>query len=278
MDMTQLLKMRSEIELYDKGSKLMWTDEYISGQLLRMHINEDHDFASRNGEKIDKIVSFIIGKFGKPQGDVLDIGCGPGLYTKRFAQKGYRVTGIDFSWTSIDYAIKDAQMMKLDIEYRCINYLELDLCEKADLIVMIYCDFCVLSRTEQDILLRNVYRALKSGGMFIFDAYNKKSLNYREMAKTWEFEDGGFWREESYAVMSETKHYEDDNAVLSQHIVYDEANSFDVYRFWEHYFSDEDMYALLEKQKFTKVQSYLNPLISDTASMENGITFYTATK
>ena len=28
---------------------------------------------------------------------VLDIGCGPGLYTERYAKKGYRVVGVDFS-------------------------------------------------------------------------------------------------------------------------------------------------------------------------------------
>ena len=278
MNMTQMLKMISETKLYDKGSKIMWTDEHISKKLLEMHINEEHDFASRNGDKIDKIVSFIIEKLNKPQGDVLDIGCGPGLYTTRFAQKGYKVTGIDFSKTSIEYAVRSAEKMSLDIEYRCNNYLELDCIEKADLVIMIYCDFCVLSRTEQDILLRNVYRALKPGGMFVFDAYNEESLSHRETAKTWEVEDGGFWREGPYAVMSTTKHYEDDKAVLSQHIVYDEANGFDVYRFWEHYFSDEDMYALLEKQKFTNIQSWVNPLKSDSASMENGITFYTASK
>lgn len=278
MNMTQMVKMISETKLYDKGSKIMWTDEHISKKLLEMHINEDNDFASRNGEKIDKIVSFIIGEFGKPQGDVLDIGCGPGLYAKRFAQKGYRVTGIDFSKTSIEYAVRSAEKMNLDIEYVCKNYLELDYCKTADIVIMIYCDFCVLSRTEQDILLRNVYRALKPGGMFVFDVYNEESLSYRETAKTWEVEDGGFWGEGPYAVMSTTKHYEDDKAVLSEHIVYDESNGFDVYRFWEHYFNDEDMYPLLEKQKFTNIQSYLNPLISDSASMENGITFYTASK
>lgn len=233
---------------------------------------------ARNGEKIERLVSWIIDKLGKSQRDVLDIGCGPGLYAKRFAQEGYSVTGIDFSKISIDYAIKDTKELGLDVEYRCENYLELDYCEKADLVIMIYCDFCVLSRTEQDILLSNVYRALKPGGIFVFDVYNEKSLNYREMARTWDVEDGGFWREEPYAVMSVTKHYEEDKAVLSQHIVYDEANCFDVYRFWEHYFSDDDMYTLLKKHKFSGIQSCPNPLASDTETMENGITFYIAKK
>lgn len=47
MNMTQMLKMISDIKLYDKGSKLMWTDEYVSNKLLEMHINENNDFASK---------------------------------------------------------------------------------------------------------------------------------------------------------------------------------------------------------------------------------------
>ncbi|HOJ15222.1 MAG TPA: class I SAM-dependent methyltransferase, partial [Deltaproteobacteria bacterium] len=35
---------------------------------------------------------------------ILDLGCGPGLYTKRLSDAGYDVTGMDYSRRSIAYA------------------------------------------------------------------------------------------------------------------------------------------------------------------------------
>lgn len=278
MNIQQTMSKIGEIKLYDKGTSVMWTDEYISKQLLKLHVDPDNDVASRCSEKIDKLISWIIGKYANADGDVIDIGCGPGLFTQRLAQKGYKVTGIDFSKAAVDYAVKNAKQMKLDIDYRCMNYLELDFREKADLIIMIYCDFCVLSKKEQHKLLSNVYRALKPGGMFVFDVYNEESLNFRELKKEWDFKDDGFWREDPYTVMSMTRHYEENRVVLSQHIIYDEKSGFDIYRFWEHYFTKNDMHSLFDKHEFSSVENCGNPLRDNTKTMEDGITFYIASK
>lgn len=278
MKIQETMNKLGEIKLYDKGTSVMWTDEYISKQLLKLHVDPDNDIASRCSKKIDRLVSWIVSRDGKAEGDVLDIGCGPGLFTQRFAQKGYKVTGIDFSKEAVDYAAKSAEQMRLDINYRCMNYLELDYREKADLIIMIYCDFCVLSKNEQHTLLSNVYRALKPGGMFVFDVYNEESLRFRKQKKEWDFKDDGFWREDPYAVMSMTRHYEENKAILSQHIIYDEKNGFDIYRFWEHYFAKNDMQLLFSKHEFSRVENCGNPLRDNTKAMEDGITFYIAYK
>lgn len=278
MNIQETMNKLGEIKMYDKGTSVMWTDEYISKQLLKLHVDPDNDIASRCSEKIDKLIGWITGKCSRAKGDVLDIGCGPGLFTQRFAQKGCKVTGIDFSKAAVDYAVKSAEEMKLDIDYRCMNYLELDYHEKADLIIMIYCDFCVLSEKEQHILLSNVYRALKPGGMFVFDVYNEKALSYKEQEKAWDFKDDGFWRENPYVVMSMTRHFEESKAVLSQHVIYDEGNGFNVYRFWEHYFADNDIRLLFDRNEFSNVKNCENPLRGDTKTMEDGITFYIASK
>ena len=56
---------------------------------------------------------------------ILDLGCGPGLYCRRWAQAGLTVTGIDYSRRSIEYAIADAQARNLPVTYRYQNYLEM---------------------------------------------------------------------------------------------------------------------------------------------------------
>ena len=123
----------------------MWTDEYISKQLLKMHINPDNDMASRNEKSIDKTIRWIIERIGREDARILDLGCGPGLYAEKLGRAGYSVTGIDFSATSIAYAKHSAEQNGLSINYMCMDYMEFDEQDAYDLIMLIYCDFGVLS-------------------------------------------------------------------------------------------------------------------------------------
>ncbi|MBK8417538.1 MAG: class I SAM-dependent methyltransferase [Anaerolineales bacterium] len=44
----------------------------------------------------------------KKNASILDLGCGPGLYTSRLARAGFQITGMDYSYSSIEYATKYA--------------------------------------------------------------------------------------------------------------------------------------------------------------------------
>ncbi len=65
----------------------MWTDPYISRQLLELHVNPDHDIASRGKTKIENITNWILTQTNKTKLEILDLGCGPGLYAELMAQK-----------------------------------------------------------------------------------------------------------------------------------------------------------------------------------------------
>lgn len=89
------------------------------------HLNANWDAASRKTAFIEKSVRFI--SEAAPPGEypnLLDLGCGPGLYAERFHQAGYSVTGIDFSQRSIAYAKEQAAANGHSITYRYQNYLD----------------------------------------------------------------------------------------------------------------------------------------------------------
>ena len=88
MDIKAIIDRTAEPQLYEPGTAVMWTDEYISKQLLRYHIDGSTDVASRNADSIDKTVRWIGTKLAKGS-KVLDLGCGPGLYTHRLARLGH---------------------------------------------------------------------------------------------------------------------------------------------------------------------------------------------
>ena len=67
----QLKKLAAKPRLYEKGTEVMWTDPYISKQLLQMHINPDNDIASRSKEKIELVSDFIIQQTDKQNMKIL---------------------------------------------------------------------------------------------------------------------------------------------------------------------------------------------------------------
>ncbi len=73
--------------------------------------NPEHDF-------VDKSVKWITSIAPPTQfQQLLDLGCGPGIYAERFRKAGYTVTGIDFSKSSIEYAKEQTLLNKSNIQY-----------------------------------------------------------------------------------------------------------------------------------------------------------------
>ena len=138
------------------------------------HLNPEVDAASRRHETIDCSVKWISGMI-PDGGRILDLGCGPGLYTMRFTALGYQVTGVDYAKRSIAYAKRHDPKT----DYRYQNYLELDENAVYDAVTLIYCDYAALTPAERDCLLPRIYRALKPGGHFILDVFSRAHFKSR---------------------------------------------------------------------------------------------------
>lgn len=251
MNIKEIIKYATKPNLYDKGTAMMWTDEYISEQLLQVHLNPELDLASRKEETIDRTVEWIISEVGGNELNLLDLGCGPGLYAEKLAAKGHKVTGVDFSKSSIEYAREQTKKNKSGITYINESYLNLELAENTfDLVIMIYTDFGVLLPDDRKKLLEIVRRILKPGGTFIFDVLNNKDLENKVTPKNWEASENGFWRAEPYIALSESFLYEEKKIILYQHIIIDEKQSAELYRFWTHHFSHDDVRMIMEAERF----------------------------
>ena len=87
-----------------EGDNIPWSEPEFSARMLREHLTQDHDMASRRAELIDRHVAWIHQELlgGQPS-RVLDLGCGPGLYSSRLARLGHTCTGVDYSPASIAY-------------------------------------------------------------------------------------------------------------------------------------------------------------------------------
>lgn len=274
MDIPAILKASRKPPLFEKGTASMWDDDHISRHLLALHLSQDTDEASRKREAIAATVDWIESYCGGSKKNILDLGCGPGLYCEMLAGHGHRVTGVDLSARSIAYAKKSAADKGLAIEYLTKNYLDLDVTGQFDIVLMIYCDFDVLLPEDRTRLLDTVWRALTPGGLFIFDTLNTKAPEMmRFPLKSWEVSTDGFWRNEPYVALFEAFHYAEANVILQQHIVCPESGGQSVYRFWSRYYCPEDLAAILSRQGFCGTTFHDNLLPDDGSGTGEMITF-----
>ena len=262
MTISKIISSSIKPEIYEKGTAFMWSDEHISKQLLNIHLNPDIDLASRKMSTIQSTADWILDLQPKNKSlEILDLGCGPGLYDELFAQAGHHVTGIDISSNSINYAKDSAAQQNLNITYHQANYLDLVLTENSfDLVTMIYTDLGVLNPGERSILMNMVYRVLKKGGMFVFDMLNDKDLEQKVTPRNWEAAKSGFWKATPYIALSESFLYEDEKVILYQHMILDESDQMHIYRFWTHHFSVEDLWNLITGHQFSDAGFYMDVL------------------
>jgi SAM-dependent methyltransferase len=225
--------VQTETPPFTPGETQFWNDPHISKMMLAAHLDPNTDAASRRPDVIERSVKWIVDVLKLNKGDsVLDLGCGPGLYASHLAQLGLRVTGLDLSPRSIEYARERALDNGLNIDYCVQDYLTLEEEGSRDAILLIYGDFCVLSPKKRRILLGNIHRALKRGGHLVLDATTRVCREKHGISNGWYVADGGFWKPGLHLVLEQKYDYPEQSIWLDQYTVIDEYNAIYIYRNW----------------------------------------------
>jgi len=213
----------------------LWTDEHTSEQMLKFHLNEGIDAASRNPAFIDRSVEWIAGRFNIEAGTkIADFGCGPGLYATRLAQRHAAVTGIDFSGRSIRYAREAADRKGLSIRYVNQNYLDFETADRFHLILMIMCDFCALSPAQRKQLLTKFQTLLEPGGSVLLDVYSLAALDQWEEKGIYGINLlDGFWSPHKYYGFLNTFKYPEEKLVLDKYTIVEPARTRTVYNWFQ---------------------------------------------
>ncbi len=239
----------------------LWNDEYTSKQMLSFHLNESIDVSSRKIEFINRSVEWIASKFSIDMStNLVDFGCGPGLYAARLAKRGANVTGIDFSKRSIEYAKEVAENEQLNIRYLNQNYLEFETEDRFNLVLMIMCDFCALSPVQRNGLLKKFHKILEPGGSVLLDVYSLVAFDKREEQATYELNQlFGFWSPNTYYGFLNTFKYNREKVVLDKYTIVEAERTRTVYN-WLQYFTSEE----LEKE-FIEAGFSIEGIYSDVA-------------
>jgi len=232
--------------LYERTTEKLWTDPHIARQMLEANLNPNIEAASYKPESIELLVEWIMSLPLPENARLLDIGCGPGLYTKRFAERGLRVTGLDFSENSINYAREHDSKNK----YIIGDYLMMEFDNVFDIVTLIMCDYGALIPDERHNLLRLVYRALKPGGLFLFDVLTPLRGKGNRDRTRWEINpNGGFMSPNPHICLYADNHY--DEIAEGQRIVVIEEQGVRCYNLWDCYFTEQSLLDEVTPAGFT---------------------------
>ncbi len=103
---------------------------------------------------------------------ILEIGCGVGLDLVHFAREGALVTGVDLSDTAIDLAKKNFQFHHLEADLDVMNGEKLSFPDHS--FDVVYAHGVLQYTADAQAMVREAYRVLKPGGIFIGMVYNRK--------------------------------------------------------------------------------------------------------
>lgn len=153
---------------WQDGEKIPWNEPAFSERMLQNHLAQDNDWASRRGQIIDQHVA-CIDRLLPRQARILDLGCGPGLYTHRLAQLGHDCVGVDFSPASIAYAQEQAQQNGVTIEYALADVRQYVPQGRFDLVIMLFSELNVFRETEAQALLAGAVSTLTENGALLIE-------------------------------------------------------------------------------------------------------------
>jgi SAM-dependent methyltransferase len=256
---------RPPLELI-KPSKIPWHDPEFSRRMLREHLDQRHDHASRRLETVDAHVEWLFTTVlaGRP-GSVLDLGCGPGLYTERLAERGCSCLGVDISPASIEYARQVADEKGLDCTYLRADIFEAYLGSGHDLAMLLFGELNTFPKTEVPDLIRRARDALRPGGTLVLEVHTHESV-VREGSSPpeWWTSEGGLFAPGPHIVLQEQRWLEETATTASRSFVLDASTGqVETYSETLAAYTDDQYRALLDVAGFTQVE--IHPTFGGTA-------------
>ncbi len=252
LDFPLLARYSQPPALFAPGDIRFWQDPRLQPQLLATHLDPSVDLASRRPQTIAATVGWIVERLDLREGSrVLDLGCGPGLYCTELARRGLRVTGVDFSQSSIQYAREQAEAAGLRIDYLLGDYVEEEWGDGYDAVVLIYGDLCTLTDSQRDRLLARVRGALAPAGRFVFDVSTPRLRATAGVKDGWEaYDAAGFWRDGPHLVLRSAFGYPEHSVTLEQYVVIEDGGEMCLYRIWSHDYDEAGLREMLSRAGF----------------------------
>lgn len=265
-DLTRAALVRALWRIYNRphrptpwvyGGNLPWDDPAFSERMLREHLDDTQGAASRVSAERALQLDWLWQTLAlRPGAHLLDVTCGPGLYAVSLAQRGVRVTGVDFGPAALRHARDLAA--KHDVAALC-TFLQqdvraLDVPDRAfDAAMVLYGQLAVMTRDDAQQLLTRIAGALKPGGTLVIELLDPARVD--KTNSTWWFtDDTGLWGDGPYLHLGER--FWDEAAQLSAeryHILHLDSGHLDEILLNDQVYASDEMRRMLRSAGFSNV-------------------------
>ena len=205
MNLDDLINRNPNPEPWSEGDNIPWSDPDFSVRMLKEHLSQEHDAASRRFENIDKHVQWIHQSLlsGKPS-RILDLCCGPGLYANRLAKLGHECVGIDYSPASIAYAKTQATEAKASCQYHHSDVRQASFGSSFDFATLIFGELNVFKREDAKSILNKAHAALNGSGTLLLEPHDLEAVKEIGSEKrSWYSADKGLFSDKPHICMKE---------------------------------------------------------------------------
>ena len=248
-----IVKRESEPKPWAEGDNIPWDDPEFSERMLAEHLSQEHDLASRKAETIEQHVKWIHSEvLGSRPARVLDLACGPGLYTLRLAQLGCDCVGIDFSPASIRHAEQRAAKEGASCAYHHADLRDGGFGQDFDLAIMVFGQFNVFPRNRGLEILQRAKRALAAGGHLVLEIQNSEGIEERGGAgPSWYSAESGLFSAGPHIVLQENFWHADSRASTNRFSVIDaRSGEVCVYALTNEAYTNDEIEAALRSAGF----------------------------
>jgi SAM-dependent methyltransferase len=220
-----LVRRRPVAAPWQDGDNIPWHEAGFSERMLNEHLSQDHDAASRRGAIIDQHVAWLhTAMLSSTPARVLDLGCGPGLYTSRLARLGHECVGIDYSPASIDHAAEEARRGDLRCEYRREDIRQAEYGGPFGLAMLINGEFNVFAPDDVKAILRKCRAALAPGGQLVLEPHVFDTLRSRgEGGRSWYSADCALFSDRPHLLLEENFWHADVHVATTRFLLVDAA-------------------------------------------------------
>ena len=194
---------------FREGENLPWDEPAFSARMLREHLSQEHDLASRRQRVIEGQCDWLHETLlDRRPASVLDLACGPGLYLHQLARLGHRGRGIDFAPAAIEHARAVATRDGLDCGFSHADIRRAPLGTGFELALLLYGQINVFRREHARDILERAHAALRSGGRLVLEPQSAAAVRGAGRSTSWYSSTGGLFSPRPHLVLCE--HFFDD--------------------------------------------------------------------
>ena len=241
------------------GEKIPWNEPEFSKRMLKEHLAQEHDAASRRFETIDKHVNWIHDHVlkGNPS-RILDLGCGPGFYTNRLALLGHRCVGIDFSPASIAYAKEQAEHAHLDCTYIEQDIRRVEYGGEFSLVMSIFGEFNVFRVSDAKDILDKAHRALAPDGYVLLEPHPFETVvEIGKKPRSWHTTENGLFSEKPHLYLQENFWDKNNEVTIHRYYIIDAGtNEIEYHSSTMQAYTNDEYRSLLADAGFDRIEFY----------------------